>query len=67
MASVLAVSFRATMHTKYFKQSLRSVRFSFSISNKYCSYELSICQRILKKIKCISFHKNIGQHNCFQH
>ncbi len=35
------------------------------ISNKCCSFEIFINQRILKQNH--SFHKNITQHRCFQH
>ncbi len=38
-----------------------------SISNKHCSFELSIHQRILKNKINIVFYQNIWQHNCFQH
>ncbi len=37
---------------------------NISISNKYCSFELSVHPRILKKIV---FPQNIKQHNCFQY
>ncbi len=37
------------------------------ILHKCCSFELSIHLRILKNKMHHSFHKNIVQHNCFQH
>ncbi len=40
---------------------------NISISNKCCSFELSIHLWILKNKMHYGFHKNIGQHNCFQH
>ncbi len=38
-----------------------------STSNKCCSFELSVHLWILKNIVYHSLHKNIDQHNCFQH
>ncbi len=38
-----------------------------SISNTCCSFELSVQLWILKNKMHHSFHKNIVQHNCFQH
>ncbi len=36
-----------------------------SISSKYCSFELSVHQRILKRKMYQGFHKNTKQHNSF--
>ncbi len=38
-----------------------------SISDKCCSFELSIHLWILKNKIYHGFHRNIVQHNCFQH
>jgi len=41
---------------------------NISISDKYCSFKLSIHQIIIKKKKMYhGFHKDMMQHGCFQH